>query len=44
MVDSMRCLLVTKREDGKVERAITNRPTSEFARRRCAWCGSDILR
>ena len=30
MVDSMRCLLVTKREDGKVERAITTRPTSDL--------------
>ncbi len=30
MVDTMRCLLVTKRDDGKVERAITNRPTSEL--------------
>lgn len=30
MVDSMRCLLVTKREDGKVQRAITSRPTSDL--------------
>ena len=30
MVDTMRCLLVTKRDDGKVERAITTRPTSDL--------------